>query len=485
MTTELACRPSALSGDVSITEARDELQSILADPEFQCTERNKKFLRFVAEELFAGREGALKAYSVAVDVFGRPASFDATTDPIVRIEATRLRAALARYYELRGHDRSIIIELPKGRYVPVFSRREPPLGQPAGAADAQPARETAAPGRDRLGRARLLFRLPMLAGATIAAAALFAALGLYDVFRDSNFSEKPIVSLGLQFGGAETEEALAMRDSLMIALSGFQTLRLAAHDAHTASTGEAQFVQPAWSRYEIVLKYRADGPLKVMWWQVVDPEQGEALRSGEERVSAAGAFSADPKEELVSRLAVRLASAKGIINTIETARELQHPSLGNGCVLRANLALSTQEAQALQSARSCLGRTLRFRPHDADAHAMMAAVLLALDPAERPTELTQAAVTHAARAAVLAPESDRSYMAQMLAAFRTDRTEAAIMAGRRALDLNPYNTAIAARLAAILFSVGLWEESVALAEKVSQFAGVQQVEAELTLAFDA
>lgn len=113
---------------VSYTQAHEELEAILSDPQFQCSERNRKFLRFVSEELFAGRESALKAYSIAVDVFGRPPSFDASTDPIVRIEATRLRAALARYYELYGSDREISIELPKGRYVPVFSRhiREDP-----------------------------------------------------------------------------------------------------------------------------------------------------------------------------------------------------------------------------------------------------------------------------------------------------------------------------------------------------------------------
>src|SRR5262245_29916184 len=96
---------------VSSAEARNELDRILSDPEFHCAERNKKFLRFIAEELFSGRTNALKAYTIAVDVFGRPQSFDASTDPIVRIEATRLRAALIRYYETNKHGRGIEIRL--------------------------------------------------------------------------------------------------------------------------------------------------------------------------------------------------------------------------------------------------------------------------------------------------------------------------------------------------------------------------------------
>src|SRR5262245_818433 len=99
---------------VSDHDARQELERILSDPEFQCTVRHQKFLRFVTEEWFQGRGVAVKAYTIAVDVFGRPPSFDPSTDPIVRIEATRLRAALTRYYELHGKGQPVRIVLPKG-----------------------------------------------------------------------------------------------------------------------------------------------------------------------------------------------------------------------------------------------------------------------------------------------------------------------------------------------------------------------------------
>ncbi|WP_129155274.1 hypothetical protein [Bosea sp. Tri-44] len=94
---------------------------MLSDPDFQCSDRNKRFLQYVSEELFHGREASVKAYTIAVDVFGRPSSFDPAIDPIVRIEATRLRAALISYYDLHGAGR-IQIDLPKGRYIPNFIR---------------------------------------------------------------------------------------------------------------------------------------------------------------------------------------------------------------------------------------------------------------------------------------------------------------------------------------------------------------------------
>lgn len=109
-----------------LAECRQELSRLLSDPDFQCSDRNKRFLQYISEELFEGRHTAIKAYAIAVDVFGRPSSFDAAIDPIERIEATRLRAALLRYYELHGHECEIQIDLPKGRYVPSFGRTERP-----------------------------------------------------------------------------------------------------------------------------------------------------------------------------------------------------------------------------------------------------------------------------------------------------------------------------------------------------------------------
>ena len=105
-------RQSRVAVDLEASLA--ELDRLLADPEFHCTDRNKTFLKFVAHALFKGRGESIKAYTVAVDVFGRPASFDPSTDPIVRIEATRLRACLSSYYDLHGKEGSVRIDLPKG-----------------------------------------------------------------------------------------------------------------------------------------------------------------------------------------------------------------------------------------------------------------------------------------------------------------------------------------------------------------------------------
>jgi adenylate cyclase len=100
---------------------REQLGRILASPEFHATDKMRGFLRFVVEEKLAGRSHRLKGYTVAVEVFGRGEDFDAANDPIVRIQAGRLRRALERYYLVAGRLDPILIDIPKGRYVPRFT----------------------------------------------------------------------------------------------------------------------------------------------------------------------------------------------------------------------------------------------------------------------------------------------------------------------------------------------------------------------------
>lgn len=108
-------------------QANDErllaLERLLENPEFRASDRNKRFLRFVVEETVAGRADRIKAFTIAVDVFGRDANFDATVDPIVRIAAGQLRKSLREYYAEAGQGDVVQIAIPLGAYVPTFDKR--------------------------------------------------------------------------------------------------------------------------------------------------------------------------------------------------------------------------------------------------------------------------------------------------------------------------------------------------------------------------
>jgi len=100
---------------------RAQLDIILASPEFLAPERGRRFLQYIVEETLEGRSEQLKAYTIAQAIFGRDASFDAQSDPVVRIEAGRIRRALERYYLVCGRSDPIRITVPKGGYAPHFS----------------------------------------------------------------------------------------------------------------------------------------------------------------------------------------------------------------------------------------------------------------------------------------------------------------------------------------------------------------------------
>ena len=113
-------RKSEPNETLDSTEIRAELEQVIASPEFSKSPQLAHFIKFVVEETLAGRGDRIKAYTIAADALGRDANFDPQNDPIVRVEAGRLRRALAHYYADGGRDDLVVIELPRGGYVPVF-----------------------------------------------------------------------------------------------------------------------------------------------------------------------------------------------------------------------------------------------------------------------------------------------------------------------------------------------------------------------------
>jgi len=113
-------------GGLSAEEVRTQLERVLGHRDFEGSTRIREFLQFVVEETLAGRGDRLKGYTIALEVFGRGKDFDASLDPIVRIQAGRLRRALDHYYLVAGGADPIVISVPRGGYVPVFTRADKP-----------------------------------------------------------------------------------------------------------------------------------------------------------------------------------------------------------------------------------------------------------------------------------------------------------------------------------------------------------------------
>jgi serine/threonine-protein kinase len=116
--------PESTASLVPPEKIRAALTKVLASLAFQQVDRLRRFLKFIVTETLAGQGGNLKEYVIGVHVFDRDPGFDPRIDPIVRVQARRLRARLERYSQDEGRADEVVIDLPRGRYTPTFHPRD-------------------------------------------------------------------------------------------------------------------------------------------------------------------------------------------------------------------------------------------------------------------------------------------------------------------------------------------------------------------------
>ncbi|MBB3390553.1 tetratricopeptide (TPR) repeat protein [Rhizobium sp. BK275] len=469
-----------------MSEARAELERILSDPRFHATERQRAILRYLAERRFAGCEEGVKAYSIALDVLGRASNFDASNDPIVRIEVSRLRSSIENYYEAFGAEQDVTIHIPKGTYVTLFPRSHVPyehdeeevalesdLPQAPDDVPVCPAVEGPA--------AVSRFRRPLMVhtGMALLLCALIAA-GVVLYASKPSLTVRPSVALSMDAVDTRMQgEASQTRDMLLTALTQFQTLTVA-----KAGYAGARAQKAAGRAYEIDMKYYGDGDLRSVWWQIVDSQSDDLLKSGLETIAIDGKSPAATRQEIVDVLARRFAATRGVINNIETHASSAE-SIGNACVLRAEYQLDDGSSDNMAAVRSCLERTLAADPSNSDAEALLARVLIAPEAAAGDAVVRDRALGLANRAVSIAPMSDRAYVALMMAQFADGRIDAALQAGNRAISLNPSNPDAVAKLASVLFSAGYFDAGVAMAQDAGRAVDIVPRDAMLVLALDA
>lgn len=104
-----------------VDAVRDELDRLLGSPYFNQSRRLPNFLRFVVEHALAGDIERIKERTLGIEIFGKDADYDTSTDPIVRVTAAEIRKRVAQYYQDPAHSQELRITLPSGSYVPHFS----------------------------------------------------------------------------------------------------------------------------------------------------------------------------------------------------------------------------------------------------------------------------------------------------------------------------------------------------------------------------
>ena len=118
------------TAQVSGNAPLEELERVLSSACFARSQGLSRLLRFLVERQLEGREGELKESLIGIEVYGRRPDYDPKLDSTVRGEMGRLRARLSKYYATEGSQDLLVIDLPKGSYIPSFRRPAPVVLKP-------------------------------------------------------------------------------------------------------------------------------------------------------------------------------------------------------------------------------------------------------------------------------------------------------------------------------------------------------------------
>src|ERR1700727_778030 len=101
-----------------------QVQRIIQSKAFRTSEVHRNLLNYLAEKSLSGTADSLKEYTVGLDVFAKPASYDPRQESVVRMHVARLRQKLAEYYRTEGAEDPLVVDIPKGGFKVTFEQRE-------------------------------------------------------------------------------------------------------------------------------------------------------------------------------------------------------------------------------------------------------------------------------------------------------------------------------------------------------------------------
>jgi hypothetical protein len=113
-------RAEITAGALPLNECQRQVERVLQSTSFHNASMLQQLLRYLVQKTLDPSTEALKEYTIGIEAWGRPLDFDPKADPIVRVQIHRLRQKLKEYYDSDGLHDSILIEIPKGQYLPIF-----------------------------------------------------------------------------------------------------------------------------------------------------------------------------------------------------------------------------------------------------------------------------------------------------------------------------------------------------------------------------
>lgn len=466
---------------------RETLERVLRSETFGRSERARNLLRYLIDREQAGEAERLKGFTIAVDVFGKDAEFDPSTDAVVRVQAGRLRDLLEQYYATEGAGDPLRVIIPRGGYVPAYRYMAAQAGPPpneAAPADASPALGPAAvapeaasavpplePAYDQptlpvsalspqLAKQVRLFWMAM--GAVIAMLGFVVvrmALPLQVPVETASVAPEPPLSTASISAAYPPEalpsahisantsdpEAIKLALTLRSALSGFDTIDLIARDH--AAAGD-----------------RADEPMGFIFNLVSLPSGGTVVvelqhaASGNVLMSRQFSPATSSREDLDDQIADMLSAAVPVSGVIYGFIEQKRLQSGlTECLLLNDDYYLDQTPARHRSAFDCFKRLLDEGVKSPLIYSEMAALELETitDRYDYPPDATlDKAMDLAYRGVLAGPTSSYAHRSYGYLNGRSGNTAESIRWMRKAYELNTYDLSMAAAYGYALIFAG-------------------------------
>jgi len=461
-------------------DVRAQLNQIVTSPQFPHIGRSAAFLTYAVEETLAGRAARIKGYSVAVEVFKRPNDFT-QDDPVVRIEAGRLRQVLERYYLTAGRHDPIRIDIPKGGYVPTFAWT-------CSSADNSDAEDQSLP----LERAEYPFTslrrhmwavalgLIVIVGGAVALAGLTSIrFGSIWPFATADITGTdgptlviaPFANLG---DGPQAQlYAKGLTEELLAALPRFKEIKVFGRETSRSlppEVGTSQIRGELGARFLLAGGVRVSGSRVRVTARLLDTQTDAILWSQtyDDDIGVRDLFTI--QSDVANKVASAVAQPYGIMAQADVSKPPPDDLGIYGCTLSFYAYRAELSIERHGEVRNCLESAVARYPSFATAWAMLSIVYLDEDRFRfNRKPISSAPIDRsfqaARRAVQLDPANTRALQALMTTLFFSQRVPEALQIGERALATNPNDTELLGEFGTRLAMSGEWQRGAALLDR--------------------
>jgi hypothetical protein len=456
---------------------RETLERILASDTFGRSERARELLSYIVERDLAGDADKLKGFAIAMDVFGKDADFDPSTDAVVRVQAGRLRELLQHYFANEGAAEPVRIAIPRGSYVPAYEANEicaPPglslpgqVSSPAEPAGEQASRNAESPPLPLARHLQFLWAaiglvIAMLSfiilrqvsptstvtaehGLTNDRAAITSSIALHN-----KADELPTVYLSVRAANPGSARVAALTRA---ALSGFETINFIGRDF----SGRPDPRKDATSFIFRVAPGPDTGSVSVELQNVVT---GRVLHS---RILTAAEASPPHVEDRIAALLTSAVSPSGMIYSyIEQAN--QQTGL-TACLMLGDDYYLDQNAKTHEAAYRCFDKLAGQGARSPLVYSELASLQMEAFTdryAYPPGATSEQALALAQRALQMGTTSAYAYRAYGYINSRLGNSNEAVRWLRKAYEVNTFNLAMAASYAYALIFAGDYRQGTPL-----------------------